>query len=38
MFLEAQEENGTALPNPRSREKVLADEEFDYLSDYIIEI
>ncbi len=38
MFLEFREENGIALPDPRSREEVLAAEEDEYLTDYIVEI
>lgn len=38
LHLEAMDENGNALPEPRSREDVLAAEEDEYLSDYIVEI
>ena len=38
LHLEALKEQGTALPVPRSRDDVLAAEEDEYLSDYIVEI
>ena len=38
LHLEGMKEEGLGLPVPRSREDVLAAEEDEYLSDYIIEI
>ena len=38
LHLEALSEQGTVLSAPRSRDDVLAAEEDEYLSDYIVEI
>ncbi len=38
LHLEALMEQGAEMPAPRSRDEVLEDEEYAYLSDYIIEI
>ncbi len=38
LHLEALSEHGTVLSAPRSRDDVLAAEEDEYLSDYLIEI
>ena len=38
LHLEALMEQGAELPAPQSRDEVLEDEEYAYLSDYIIEI
>ena len=35
---EALMEQGAEMPAPRSRDEVLEDEEYAYLSDYIIEV
>jgi len=35
---EALMEQGAKMPAPRSRDEVLEDEEYAYLSDYIIEV
>ena len=37
LHLEAMNEEGLAMPVPRSREDVLAAEEDPYVSDYIVE-
>ena len=38
LHLEALMEQGAKMPAPRSRDEVLEDEEYAYLSDYIIEV
>ncbi len=38
LHLEAMKEDGQPLAPPRSREEVLASEEDDYLTDYIVEV
>ncbi len=38
LHLESMKEEGLGLPVPRSRDDVLAAEEDEYLSDYIVEI
>ena len=38
LHLEAMKENGQPLPPPRSREEVLASEEDDYLTDYVVDV